>query len=77
MGPFDFAGCYDKESDRLINLDELVNRGYEDGVRQFVEGVVAESGDLIDAASGEQSYGTDSISARLAAHEHDDDGEAN
>ena len=73
VGPFDFNGCYDKDSDRLINLDELVNRGYEDGSRQFVEAVVAESGELIDAPSGEQSYETDSISERLAAHEYDVD----
>ncbi len=75
MGPFDFAGCYDKASDRLINLDELVNRGYEDGCRQFVEAIVAESGELIDAPSGKQSYGTDSISERLAAHEYEVDDE--
>ena len=77
VGPFDFNGCYDKESDRLINLDELVNRGYEDGARQFVEAVVAESGELIDVPSGEQSYETDSISERLAAHEYDVDEQAN
>ena len=76
VGPFDFSGCYDKESDRLINLDELVNRGYEDGCHQFVEAVVAESAELIDSPSGEQSYGTDSISERLAAHEHDVDEQA-
>ena len=60
----------------LINLDELVNRGYEDGCHQFVEAVVAESAELIDSPSGEQSYGTDSISERLAAHEHDVDEQA-
>ena len=73
VGPFDFAGCYDKESDRLINLDELVNRGYEDGCQQFVEAVVAASTELIDAPSGQQAYDTDSISERLAAHEYDVD----
>ncbi len=73
MGPFDFSGCYDKESDRLIDLDELVNRGYEDGCRQFVEAVVAESAELLDAPSGQQTYETDSISERLAAHDYDAD----
>ena len=76
VGPFDFAGCYDKESDRLINLDELVNRGYEDGCQQFVEAVVAASTELIDAPSGQQAYDTDSISERLAAHEYDVDEQA-
>ncbi|GEM_PF-547152 len=76
VGPFDFSGCYDKESDRLINLDELVNRGYEDGRQQFVEAVVAASTELIDAPSGQQAYDTDSISERLAAHEYDVDEQA-
>ena len=76
VGPFDFSGCYDKESDRLINLDELVSRGYEDGCQQFVEAVVAASTELIDAPSGQQAYDTDSISERLAAHEYDVDEQA-
>ena len=76
VGPFDFSGCYDKESDRLINLNELVTRGYEDGCRQFVEAVVAASTELIDAPSGQQAYDTDSISERLATHDYDVDEQA-
>jgi hypothetical protein len=40
VGPLDFAGGYDDRSDRLQPLGELMNRGYEDAYRQFVESVV-------------------------------------
>jgi hypothetical protein len=40
LGPFDFAGAYDERSDRLHTLAELVDRGYEDAYRQFIEPVV-------------------------------------
>ena len=46
LGPFDFGGCYDERSDRRQSLAELVDRGYEDGFRQFVDGVVGASGEL-------------------------------
>jgi hypothetical protein len=45
LGPFDFAGAYDERSDRHQPLSELVDRGYEDAYRQFIEPVVAESGE--------------------------------
>jgi hypothetical protein len=40
IGPFDFSGAYDERSDRHLNLGELVDRGYEDAYRQFVEPAV-------------------------------------
>jgi hypothetical protein len=40
LGPFDFAGVYDERSDRAHTLGELLDRGYEDAYRQFIEPVV-------------------------------------
>ena len=47
--PLDFEGVYDEQSDRVHGLAELVDRGYEDAYRQFIEPVVAASGDLLEA----------------------------
>jgi hypothetical protein len=41
IGPFDFEGAYDERSDRRSTLGELVDRGYEDAYRQFIEPRVA------------------------------------
>ena len=40
IGPLDFEGTYDERSDRNQSLGELIDRGYEDAYRQFVEPVV-------------------------------------
>jgi hypothetical protein len=40
IGPFDFSRVYDERSDRFLKLGELVDRGYEDAYKQFVEPVV-------------------------------------
>ena len=48
LGPFDFAGCYDERSDRKQLLVELLERGYDDGHRQFVGPVVGASGEQIE-----------------------------
>ena len=40
IGPLDFNGTYDERSDRNQNLGELIDRGYEDAYRQFIEPVV-------------------------------------
>ncbi|HKY22837.1 MAG TPA: hypothetical protein VJM31_16605 [Vicinamibacterales bacterium] len=40
IGPFDFSGGYDERSDRGLTLGELIDRGYEDAYKQFVEPVV-------------------------------------
>ncbi len=47
IGPFDFAGEYDDRSDRVQPLPELLNRGYEDAYRQFIEPVVGASGEKV------------------------------
>jgi Patatin-like phospholipase len=48
LGPLDFDGVYDERSDRMHTLSELVDRGYEDAYRQFIEPVVAASGDRLE-----------------------------
>ena len=73
LGPFDFKGCYDEQSDRRQTLDELVGRGYEDGCSQFVDAVVGESGELIDAPTMDRSSTNPSLSERMAAHENSSD----
>lgn len=40
IGPLDFSGVYDQRSDRRHTLGELVDRGYEDAYRQFIEPIV-------------------------------------
>jgi hypothetical protein len=50
LGPFDFRGCYDERSDRRHSLAELVDRGYEDAYRQFIEPVVGASGERLKIA---------------------------
>jgi hypothetical protein len=47
LGPLDFTGTFDERSDRRYIVEELVDRGYEDAYRQFVEPVVAASGEQI------------------------------
>ncbi len=49
LGMFDFEGCYDESSDRNYSLKELVDLGYEDARRQFVDSVVGASGEWIDS----------------------------
>jgi hypothetical protein len=48
LGPLDFAGAYDERSDRRQPLSELVDRGYEDAYRQFIEPVVGAGGERIE-----------------------------
>ena len=45
LGPFDFAGAYDERSDRAWTLADLLDRGFDDGYRQFVNPVVAPGGE--------------------------------
>ncbi|MGH9253762.1 MAG: patatin-like phospholipase family protein [Vicinamibacterales bacterium] len=47
IGAFDLAGAYDKASDRRPDLTELMNRAYEDTYREFIEPVVAASGEQL------------------------------
>jgi hypothetical protein len=48
VGPFDFGGVYDEASDRRRSIHELMQQGYEEAYRQFIEPVVA-SGERIHA----------------------------
>ena len=54
VGPFDFAGAYDEHSDRRPAVAELVDRGYEDAYRQFIDPIVGASGDRLAAGGGER-----------------------
>jgi Patatin-like phospholipase len=49
IGPFAFAGAYDERSDRVQPLKELMDRGYEDAYRQFIEPVVGASGEALES----------------------------
>jgi hypothetical protein len=49
LGPLDVAGVYDERSDRVHTVGELVDRGYQDAYRQFIEPVVAATGERLDA----------------------------
>ena len=57
LGPFDFAGAYDQASDRRQEFAELIDRGYEDAGRQFIEPVVGASGEYLA-----QTHATDADS---------------
>ena len=48
LGPLDFGGVYDERSDRHYSVAELVDRGYEDAYHQFIDPVVAASGERIE-----------------------------
>ncbi len=69
VGAFDVAGCYDEQSDRMQTLAELIDRGYEDGFRQFVDAVLGASGELIEAPPAERADSPVSFSARLASQD--------
>jgi hypothetical protein len=52
LGPLDFSGVYDERSDRLHPLAELIDRGYEDAYRQFIEPIVGAGGERIETVQG-------------------------
>ncbi len=49
VGAFDLGGAYDERSDRPHSLAELMERGYEDAHRGFIEPIVAASGEDLSA----------------------------
>ena len=57
LGPLDFAGVYDERSDRIQSLSELLDRGYEDAYRQFIEPVVGAGGERIEVQPDNGSAG--------------------
>ncbi|HEY3380503.1 MAG TPA: patatin-like phospholipase family protein [Vicinamibacterales bacterium] len=50
IGPLEVGGCYDQRSDREVTLGELIDRGYEDAYRQFIDPVVGASGERLEVA---------------------------
>jgi hypothetical protein len=57
LTPFDFAGVYDERSDRIQTMSELLDRGYEDAYRQFIEPIVgagAEQAETVHRPNGSQ-----------------------
>jgi hypothetical protein len=48
IGPFDFGGAHDDASDRRTTVRDLIEQGYGDAYRQFIEPIVA-AGDRIEA----------------------------
>ena len=54
--PLDLTGAYDEKSDRVRTLDELMERGFEDAYRQFVEPVVGASGDRMMQVNRDPEY---------------------
>jgi hypothetical protein len=48
--PLDLTGAYDEKSDRIQLLDELMERGYEDMYRQFIEPFLGASGDRVGSS---------------------------
>lgn len=47
IGAFEFAGTDDEASDRRMTIAELMERGYQDAYAQFIEPVVAVSGEKL------------------------------
>jgi hypothetical protein len=47
VGPLDMGGVFDERSDRPQGISELLDRGYQDAHLQFVEPVLAASGDAL------------------------------
>jgi hypothetical protein len=47
LGAFAFAGRRDERSDRRATVEELVERGYEEAYRQFVEPVLGAAGEPV------------------------------
>lgn len=48
--PLDLTGAYDERSDRMQSLDELMERGYEDAYRQFIEPFLGASGERVGSS---------------------------
>jgi len=57
VGPLDVAGCYDQRSDRFVTLGELMDRGYEDAYRQFIDPVIGASGERLET-TGRRGWGS-------------------
>jgi hypothetical protein len=49
VSPLDLQGAFDERSDRRQGLSELIDRGYEDAYRQFIDPVVGASGEALES----------------------------
>jgi hypothetical protein len=47
--PLDLEGTFDERSDRHHTIEEVMERGYEDAYRQFIEPVLGESGERMQS----------------------------
>jgi hypothetical protein len=57
LGPLDVAGTYDQRSDRVMAVGELVDRGYQDAHRQFIDPVLGASGERLNMAGARLARG--------------------
>jgi hypothetical protein len=57
LGPLDVGGTYDQRSDRVMTVGELVDRGYQDAYRQFVDPVLGASGERLSMAGAKLARG--------------------
>jgi hypothetical protein len=55
VSPLDAAGAFDTRSDRWQTVGELVDRGYEDAYRQFIDPVVGASGERMAVVRSDDS----------------------
>ena len=62
VGPLDVAGGYDEASDRFVTPGELVDRGYQDAYRQFIDPVVGAGGERLDIAGTRRGWSAASLS---------------
>jgi hypothetical protein len=57
LGPLDVGGTYDQRSDRVMTVGELVDRGYQDAYRQFIDPVLGASGERLNMAGAKLGRG--------------------
>jgi hypothetical protein len=62
VGPLDVVGCYDQGSDRFVTPGELVDRGYQDAYRQFIDPVVGASGERLELSGSRRGWGAAPLS---------------
>lgn len=69
VGPYDMSGAYDEASDRHQDLDELIERAYEDAHRQFIEPVIGASGEQIARTPAPGSGAAAGVSGHVGSFE--------
>lgn len=76
LGPLDVAGSYDQRSDRVMSVGELVDRGYQDAYRQFIDPVVGASGERLNLAGSRQARDDEPDADEIDDNPAPDDGSA-